>query len=231
MKKKQRHNMITAFEELNAPDKDVLLQKIESKKAFGGQFDEETQAAPKTTRKKRVAWTSFACSIAVVVIALIIISVSVFRPKDSNGDLPPATSVNIVDYRSDWTFTYDNKICFDEIDKTMKDAGIELIYDYNKDWTISETQITQDESGYREYYDKDGISIEVTVLLESHVTSVDSRYSAIFRNINGSFIRGNYRVYDSYYYVDGTRKKAYLIYLKDKVFIFTSDVDMKDLIK
>ena len=36
MKKRQKDNLIKAFEELNVPDKDVLLQKIESKKALGG---------------------------------------------------------------------------------------------------------------------------------------------------------------------------------------------------
>lgn len=226
MKRKQKDNLIKAFEELNAPDKDVLLQKIESKKAFGGEFIEGSKAVQKTTRKKRAVWTSLACSLVVIALAIILISSSIFGPAHSEGDVPNS-SVNVVDYRGDWNFYYDNKICFDTIDKTMKDAGVELIYDYDKDWSIVETQITQDESGYREYYIKDGKSVEVTVLLQENVTNNDARYFAIFSNINGSSIHGNYRVYQSYYFSDRVRKDAYIVYLEKQVYIFVTDYDIK----
>ncbi|MDE7079887.1 MAG: hypothetical protein K2O95_07220 [Clostridia bacterium] len=225
MNNRQKENLIKAFEELNAPDKDVLLQKIESKKAFGGQFVEpNTPTVQNTKRKRRVVWTSVACSVVVVVIAVILLSVSVFQPNDAPGDL----GTSIIDYRGDWQISLDNKICFDQIDKNMKEAGVDLIYEYDNDWSIVKTQITQDESGYREYYVKDGISVEVTVLLEARVTSVEGKYDAIFKNINGSFVYGDYRVYNSNYYVNSSRKNAYLIYLEDRVFIFESDVDLKE---
>ena len=38
MKKQQKDNLIKALEELNAPDKNVLLQKTQSKKALGGEL-------------------------------------------------------------------------------------------------------------------------------------------------------------------------------------------------
>ena len=226
MKKKQKDNLIKAFEEINAPDKDVLLQKIESKKAFGGEYVEESKAVQKTARKKRAVWTSLACSFVVIALVIILISSSIFGPAHSDGD-GTDLGVNVVDYRGDWNFYYDNKICFDTIDKTMKDAGVELIYDYDKEWSIIETQITQDESGYREYYVKDGKSVEVTVLLQENVTNNDARYFAIFSNINGSSIHGNYRVYQSYYFSDSVRKDVYIVYLEKQVYIFVTDFDIK----
>lgn len=228
MNRKQKDNLIKAFEELNAPDKDVLLQKIESKKALGGEFvEQKSKAEIKTAHKKRAVWTSLACSLVVIVIAIIILSQSVFQPSYT-PDGSPNAGTDIIDYQSEWRFASDDRICFDTIDKTMQEAGVDLIYDYNQEWRIVETQITQDESGYREYYSKDGKTVEVTVLLEQRFTSKEGKYFAIFRNINGSFIHGKYRVYRSYYFDNDSRKEVYVIYLKNQVYIFTLDVDLRN---
>ena len=228
MNRKKKDNLIKALQELNAPDKDVLMKKVESKKALGGQsFDMSTQTVRPTARKKRAVWTSFACSIAVIVLAVVIISVSVFGPKNPTDD--PNTNTNIVDCRSEWNIKTDDRIIFNDIDKTMKDADVDLIYDYNDNWNITNTQITQDESGYREYYAKDDIVVEVTILLEEKITAYDSRYSAILSTGNNSFVYGNYRVYNSYYTVDGAAMQAYVIYLKEQVYIFTSNTDLRNL--
>ena len=232
MNKKQKDNLIKAFQELNAPDKDVLLQKIESKKALGGDFSQSQVNVPKAIRKRRVAWTSFACSFVVIVIAIILLSMSVFGGEKNAPDNSSDVGTTLIDYRANWSFTVDNKISFDTIDKNMKEAQVSLIYDYVDDWTIVETQITQDESAYREYYVKDGITVEVTVLLKENVASMGGRYYYILSGVYGkSVYEDNYYVYDSTYYVNNARKKAYLIYLEDKVYIFTSDVDMMELSK
>ncbi|MDE5755631.1 MAG: hypothetical protein K2I23_00890 [Clostridia bacterium] len=229
MKKKQKDNLIKAFEELNAPDKDVLLQKIESKKALGGDF---AQSKGKTNQKaiRRVAWASLACSVLVIALVLIIISSSVFGANNNapNGSNDGSNiGADVIDYRSSWKFKADENISFGEFDKTIKDAGVELIYDYNDEWTIVETQITQDESAYREYYVKDGVTVEVTLLLEEKYTSMDGRYYSILQGRNYSFVSGKYNVYCSSYSVNGVYKFAYAIFLKDQVYIFTSDKNLK----
>ena len=232
MNKKQRQNLIEALEELNAPDRDDLLRKIEGKKAFGGKWDESQVATPKAIRKKRAAWASLASSFVVIVIAVILITTSVFGggkgPTDNGSD----AGLNLVDYRADWNFTIDNKISFDTIDKNMKEAGVSLIYDYAEGWDIVETQITQGESSYREYYVREGVSVEVTVLLKENVASMGGKYYDILNGVSyKSVYKDKYYVYESYYNINGARRKAYLIYLKDVVYIFTSDVDMKELNK
>ena len=229
MKKKQKDNLIKAFEELNAPDKDVLLQKVQSKKALGGEFVEQETKAKKARRRNRVAWTSFACSIVVIAIAVILISMSIFGgPTNAPGQDNDSANIgsDVIDYRSSWRFTLDNNISFDDIDKNIKDLGIDLIYDYKDDWTVVETEVTQDESAYREYYVKDNIKVEVTVLLQGNVTSMDGRYYAILSG-GYKFISGKYAVYNSTYVVNEALKQAYVIYLKDQVYIFTSDVDLR----
>ncbi|MDE6372630.1 MAG: hypothetical protein K2L61_03695 [Clostridia bacterium] len=220
--------MIKAFAELNAPDKDVLLQKIESKKALGGEFVEQEVKAKKARRRNRVAWTSFACSVVVIAIAVILISMSIFggpQKSPDNGNNSSNIGAGVIDYRNSWKFTLDGNISFDDIDNNIKDSGIDLIYDYQDDWAIVETQVTQDESAYREYYVKDGVRVEVTVLLKENVTSMDGRYYAILSG-NYKFASGNYAVYKASYTINGSRKQAYVIYLKDQVYIFTSDVDL-----
>ena len=231
MKKKQKDNLIKAFEELNAPDKDVLLQKIESKKALGGDF---AQSKTKTNQKaiRRVAWASFACSVAIIALVLIIISSSVFGGKSNipdTGNDGSSVGTDVIDYHRNWKFNPDDKISFGYFDKTVKDSGVELIYDYLDDWTIVETQVTQDESAYREYYVKDGVTVEVTLLLKEKYTSMDGRYYAILQNYSYSFVSGNYNVYVSSYSINGVYKFAYTIYLKDQVYIFTSDNNLKYL--
>ena len=201
---------------MNAPDKDVLLQKIESKKALGGQFV-QSETVNKPTRKKRAVWVSFACSLIILILVVAVVSVSVFGPSAEDG---ANVGANIIDYRSEWQFDLDRKISFDAIDKTMKEAGVNLIYEYNPEWSIVKTQITQDESMYREYYVKDDVTMEVTVLLEEKIMSVESKYRDILRNIYDSSVHGQYRVYDSEYTVGGSRLHAYVIYLKDQVYIF-----------
>ncbi|MDE6361355.1 MAG: hypothetical protein K2L53_00080, partial [Clostridia bacterium] len=176
MKKKQKENLIKAFEELNAPDKDVLLQKIESKKALGGEFAQEEARIKKARRRNRVAWTSLACFVVVIAIVAILISNSIFRTPD---DLPDGDGSNIggsdidtdvIDYRNSWKFSFDGNISFDDIDETLKDLGMPLIYEYQDGWSVVETEITQDESAFREYYVKDGVTVEVTILLQEKVT-------------------------------------------------------------
>lgn len=235
MKKRQRDNLIKAFEELNTPDKDVLLQKIESKKALGGNSERrKVELKQRTVRKKRVAWASFACSLVVITIAVILISISIFgsnptSPDNSNDG--SSIGADVIDYRSSWRFVPDSNISFDLTDMTIKDAKIELIYDYEDDWTIVKTQVTQDESAYREYYVKDGVKVEVTLLLEENFTSMDGRYNAILRGWYDTFVYGKYKVYHSRYTVNGVVKHAYTIYLEDQVYIFTSDINLKDLVK
>ncbi|MDE6474179.1 MAG: hypothetical protein K2L70_03695 [Clostridia bacterium] len=233
MKKKQKDNLIKAFEELNTPDKDVLLQKIEGKKALGGEWAKQEEKAKKARRRNRVAWTSFACSVVVIAIVVILISSSIFggstnapTPDDGSNIGGSNIGAGIIDYRNSWKFTLDNNISFDGIDKTIKDLGIDLIYDYKDDWAIVETEVTQDESAYREYYVKDDVTVEVTVLLKGNVTSMDGRYYAILSG-GSKFISGNYAVYSATYTVNKRFKQAYVIYLKDQVYIFTSDVDLR----
>ncbi|MDE6275760.1 MAG: hypothetical protein K2M75_04395 [Clostridia bacterium] len=232
MKKKQKDNLIKAFEELNAPDKDGLLQKIESKKALGGRLEQQkAEEKQRAARRNRTAWASFACCLAVITIAVILISISIFRsptaPDAGNGG--SNVGADVIDYRSSWNFKSDDNISFDETDKNIKNAEIDLIYDYSDEWTIVKTQVTQDESAYREYYVKDGVKVEVTLFLEENVTSMDGRYYAILMSGFDSFLYGNYRVYHSSYTVNGARKHAYTIYLKEQVYVFTSDVDLKYL--
>ena len=230
MKKKQKDNLIKAFEELGAPDKDVLLQKIESKKALGGNTENQrAQEKQRAVRVRRVAWTSFACSLAVIALVIVIIASSVFG-RDGSGDGPGAgIGADVKDYRSSWSFTFDDNISFDQTDKTIKDAGIDLVFDFSDDWTIVKTQVTQDESAYREYYVKDGVKVEFTLLLSEKVTSMDGRYYAILNTRSYSFIYDKYIVYRSYYVINGISKHAYSIFLEDQVYIFTSDVDLMEL--
>ena len=233
MKKKQKDNLIKAFEELNAPDKDVLLQKIESKKALGGSVERQ-KAEQRQKAVRRVAWTSLACSVAVIALVLILITSSIFggdKASDNKGYDGSNIGADVIDYRSSWNFKMDGNISFDETDKNIKDCGIELIYDYLDDWTIVKTQVTQDESAYREYYEKNGVKVEVTLLLEENVTSMDGRYYTILKNGYDSFVHGKYKVYHSFYTVNGTRKHAYAVYLKDQVYIFTSDKDLRYIVK
>lgn len=234
MKKQQKDNLIKALEELNAPDKNVLLQKTQSKKALGGEFESSSRKEyVKAKRKKRVAWTSFACSFVVIALAIVLISISVFGGKDgSSGNNNDGSNIgaDVIDYRYSWQFDIDYNISFALTDKSIKDSGISLIYGYKEGWTIAKTQVTQDESAYREYYVKDGVTVEVTVLLEEKVTGMDGRYNAILRNADDSFVHGKYLVYTNRYSVNGSYKQAYVIYLKDQVYIFTSDVDLKQLI-
>lgn len=233
MKKKQKENLIKAFEELNAPDKDVLLQKIQSKKALGGEFVQEEKKAKKARRRRRVAWTSFACSVVVIAIAVILLSISVFGGPNKAPDIGndgANIGSNVIDYRSSWKFILDGNISFDGIDKNIKDLGVDLIYGYQDDWDIVETEVTQDESAYREYYVKDGVKVEVTVLLQNNVTSMDGRYYAILSG-GYKYTSGKYAVYKSTYAVNSTFKQAYVIYLKDQVYIFTSDTDLGFMFK
>ena len=238
MNKKRKDNLIKAFEELGAPDKDVLLQKIESKKALGGNL--ETQKAEKKQKVvRRAAWTSIACSVLLIALVVILITSPIFvqkpdSPNEGNNGAPNAGNdgssigADIIDYRSSWRFTQDDNISFDDTDTNIKDAGIELIYDYLDDWTIVETQVTQDESAYREYYVKKGVRIEVTVFLAEKYTSMDGRYNAILQS-GSSFASDKYRVYVSTYSINGRFKFAYTIYLKDQVYIFTSDISLRYL--
>lgn len=236
MKKKQKDNLIKAFEELSAPDKDVLLQKIESKKALGGEFAQEETRIKKARRRNRVAWTSLACFAVVIAIVAILISNSIFHAPDELPDGDESNiggsdiGANVIDYRSSWKFILDSNISFDSIDKNIKDLGVDLIYGYQDDWDIVETEVTQDESAYREYYVKGGVKVEVTVLLQNNVTSMDGRYYAILSG-GRKFTSGKYAVYNTAYSVNGSLKQAYVIYLKDQVFIFTSDVDLEYMFK
>ena len=64
-----------AFDNLARPDKDRLLEKIESKKAFGGEFQRDFEAEQRKMisekRRKIRALTAIACSIAVILVCVI----------------------------------------------------------------------------------------------------------------------------------------------------------------
>lgn len=234
MKKSQKDNLIKALEELNAPDKDVLLQKIESKKALGG--DREISKKPQKSaakRNRRVAWTAAACSVCVLIVALILISMSIFgfggAQSPDNGDNRPSSD-GTIDYRASWKFKYYDNISFDAVGGNMKNLDVELIYDYNTNWEIIDTQVTQDESAYREYYEKDGVVIRVTVFLKPKISQIEEEYKKIIEGTNyTSVVKGNYKVYKSLYYVGAKRKTAYVIYLKEQVYVIDSDADISYL--
>lgn len=233
MKRREKYNLIKALDEINAPDKKDLLQKIESKKALGAHFVKEVaQEKIERARRQRLRLVAFACCAVTLLFAISLTSVFLIpiTNKDSmppDKDSPPNGSTNVdapVDYRYNWSFYKDYYISFDDIATTMN-KKISLIYDYDESWEIVATQSTQNGCALREYYVKDGQQVEVTVYNKNTLVGMDERY-ATFIKYRNSKVYGKYTVYHGEFNYKQEHKYVYVIYLSKQVYFFFSDVKL-----
>lgn len=210
-----------AFDSLARPDKDRLLEKIESKKAFGGEFQRDFEAEQRKMisekRRKIRALTAIACSIAVILVC--VISGSIFLRSFQSGDKDGAL---YIDHRDSWYFSNNYYISFDETDLSMtsfcEQSGITSVLPVIEDgWTLIGSQITQSENGFRQTYLKDGKEIEITVFIDGNLVGFEDKYQ-IFISYDNTEMHGNTVVYRGEYTVGGEVKQVYVVYASDAVY-------------
>lgn len=240
MKKKQKENLIKALQEVNAPDKKYLLERIESKKNFRKEYETETklirQRQSGKTSRRVVASACIAGAVVFVVIASLLISSLVIFLNTSDGTVDQGGNTTVEgekDYRGEWKFELDNSLSFDDIDQTFEEydrhTALKWLYEYQNGWTVKRTQITQDEKSFREYYTDGECNVEVTVFTKyGKVPALDTRYKTLL-----NFEKKKSCSFGIVYYGNLSLKNSpysygYAIYTEDAVYVLYSDKDLFD---
>ncbi len=235
MNKDQKEKLNNALQEVNAPDREKLLDRIEQKKNFSREYESvcESQRKKKIkTTVSRVAVATVVMSFAVcIVILLSIFFNSVFSSsgtQSGNGNNNGSTIDGEIykDYCADWKFVYDNYISFDDVDMTYDQfceyKEIEKIFALQEGWSVTRMQTTQIEGAYREYRTDGNDKIELTVFTSRIVPGLDARYKTFFENRNKTFVDGRVWYKMSLMFSNVDYQYAYVYYGEDAVYCIYS---------
>lgn len=235
MKKKQKENLIRALQEVNAPDKKELLERIEVKQNFRREYEAESRLirSRRSQRASRRALVS-ACIAGAVVFVIIasLIASSLFMLNPDNGEHGGGVTVDGErDYKSNWQFKYSSFVSFDDLDVTLYEYdelfGLSCLYEYKEGWSVTKTQITQDEKSFREYYTDGEFNVEVTIFTKlSKIPANDTRYKTFLEFTSkktcpfGVVYYGRLEIKNSPY------SYGYAIYKENAVYVLYSDKDL-----
>lgn len=234
MNKEQKEKLNNALQEVNAPDREKLLDRIEQKKNFSREYESvcEVQRKKKIkTTVSRVAVATVVMSFAVcIVILLSIFFNSVFSSSGKeNGDNGNGSTIDgevYKDYCADWKFVYDNYISFDDVDMTYDQfceyKEIEKIFALQEGWSVTRMQTTQIEGAYREYRTDSNDKIELTVFTSRIIPGLDARYKTFFENRNKTFVDGRVWYNMSLMFSDVDYQYSYVYYGEDAVYCIYS---------
>ena len=234
MNKDQKEKLNNALQEVNAPDREKLLDRIEQKKNFSREYESvcESQRKKKIkTTVSRVAVATVVMSFAVcIVILLSIFFNSVFsssgKENGGNGNGSTIDGEVYKDYCADWKFVYDNYISFDDVDMTYDQfceyKEIEKIFALQEGWSVTRMQTTQNEGAYREYRTDGNDKIELTVFTSRIIPGLDARYKTFFENRNKTFVDGRVWYKMSLMFSDVDYQYSYVYYGEDAVYCIYS---------
>lgn len=234
MKKEQKEKLNNALQEVNAPDREKLLDRIEQKKNFSREYESVCEAQRKKkikTTVSRVAVATVVMSFAVCIVILLSIffnSVFLSSGKENGGNGNGSTIDGEVykDYCADWKFVYDNYISFDDVDMTYDQfceyKEIEKIFALQEGWSVTRMQTTQIEGAYREYRTDGNDKIELTVFTSRIIPGMDARYKTFFENRNKTFVDGRVWYKMSLMFSDVDYQYAYVYYGEDAVYCIYS---------
>lgn len=234
MNKEQKEKLNNALQEVNAPDREKLLDRIEQKK----NFSREHESVCESQRKKKIKTTVSRVAVATVVMSFavcIVILLSIFfnsvfsssGTQSGNGNNGSTIDGEVYkDYCADWKFVYDNYISFDDVDMTYDQfceyKEIEKIFALQEGWSVTRMQTTQIEGAYREYRTDGNDKIELTVFTSRIVPGLDARYKTFFENRNKTFVDGRVWYKMSLMFSDVDYQYAYVYYGEDAVYCIYS---------
>lgn len=234
MNKEQKEKLNNALQEVNAPDREKLLDRIEQKKNFSREYESVCEAQRKKkikTTVSRVAVATVVMSFAVCIVVLLSIffnSVFLSSGKENGGNNNGSTIDGEVykDHCADWKFVYDNYISFDDVDMTYDQfceyKEIEKIFALQEGWSVTRMQTTQIEGAYREYRTDGNDKIELTVFTSRIVPGLDARYKTFFENRNKTFVDGRVWYKMSLMFSDVDYQYAYVYYGENAVYCIYS---------
>lgn len=238
MNKKQKDNLIKALQEVNAPDKEELLDRIEQKKNFRKEYEKESKlimARSSNAKSMRRLVTACIAGAFVFVAVITLVIASVLAMFKSAANSPSGGNSSVVDgtkdYRNDWDFRFDYKQSFDDVDITLdkycKDNNLEWMYDYQDGWVVTKTQFTQDENSYREYYKNGEYNVEVTIFTKrSKIPATDTRYEQFLNFENRKTCSDNIVYYGNLVLENSPYEYVYVIYKEDAVYVLYADKEL-----
>lgn len=234
MNKEQKEKLKNALQEANAPEKDKLLDRIEQRKNFAESFQAESEYVKKKKRKSTTIAVAFALSFVLCVV--VIVSIFSWIAKAFSDELYIAGGGTIVDgerYEDNsnrWNLTYDGYISFEDADISYDEFcrlnAIDRLIPLLEGWSVTRTQLTQDESAYREYRTNGKEQIEVTVFTEGKIPALDTRYKYFLEGEGKVYTDG--RVwYTSNLILNGTDfEYAYVFYGEDAIYCVYSTMEL-----
>lgn len=234
MNKEQKEKLKNALQEVNAPEKDKLLDRIEQRKNFSEVFQTESEYVKKKKRKSTTVAVAFALSFVLCVV--VIVSIFSWITKAFSDELYIAGGGTIVDgeryddFRDDWNLTYDGYISFEDADMSYeefcKGKAIDRIVPLTGDWSVTRTQLTQDESAYREYRSNGEDEIEVTVFTQGKIPALDTRYKYFLESESKIYSEGKVW-YTCKLILKGTDfEYAYVFYGEDAIYCVYSTTEL-----
>lgn len=236
MNRKQKEKLTEALREANAPDKDKLLDRIEQRKNFAENYVVESRFNEKLKRKakaRKIALTAFVLScVFCIVIAVILVDTALSNFRDNNNTGGNQIEEEIYeDYKYLWRFTLSHYVSFDATDMTYgqfcEEKGIEELLPSDGQWVVSDTELTQDESAYREYRKYGDRELEITVFTENTAPALDLRYEAMLSEYR--YIRADGKKWYNgllYYKNTGETYYYYVYYGENAVYCLYADYEV-----
>lgn len=226
MNKEQKEKLKNALREVNAPDKQKLLDRIEQRKNFASDFAQEGEYIEKKKRKNVIAKTVLVFSLAVCII--FVASFLTWIDKTISDEIYQAQGGTVVDGEryedniNSWKVKYDGYISFDDVDMSYDEFceqnGIDGLLPLFDGWSVTRTQITQDEGAFREYRTDGSQMMEFTVFVNGHIPSLDTRYAYFLKGESKVYADGKVWYASNLILKGSDYEYAYVYYGKDAIY-------------
>lgn len=234
MNRQQKKKLNDVLLEVNAPDKDRLLDRIEQRKNFSEDFKTESEYAKKKKHKTTALAVGAVLSLALCV--FIVVSVFSWICKAFSDEAYIAGGGTVVDgeryedHRNGWKIKFSSYISFDDTDITYeefcKHNEIDEFIPAYTGWSVVRSQITQDEGSYREYRTNGEEQIEISVFADGKIPSLDKRYEYFINSTDKAYADGKVW-YVSELMLQGTDYRyAYVYYAEDAIYCMYSTFEL-----